>query len=85
MASSWFLFTQLRCNLLAMCILCVRCFSRPFQETGLGLENIGRLRSSARRGKWKGRVEEVLNKEDGNTNFICAYCIACGVKVVWEP
>jgi hypothetical protein len=27
-------------------------------------------------------VEEVLNKQDGNMNFICAYCIACGVKFI---
>lgn len=30
-------------------------------------------------------MEEVLNKQDGNMNFIFVYCIACGVKVVWEP
>jgi len=29
-------------------------------------------------------VEEVLNKQDSNANFICAYCIVCGVKVVWN-
>jgi len=43
------------------------------------------LRSSARRCKWKERVEEVLNKQDGNMNFFCAYSIACGVNVIQEP
>jgi len=30
-------------------------------------------------------VEEVLNMQDGNVNFICAYCIACDVEVIQEP
>jgi len=30
-------------------------------------------------------MEEALNKQDGNTNFICAFYIACGVKFIQEP